>query len=306
MAVASVSSGFLFLAPFLMPPFLGFVGIVSLFSPLPLIYSALSLGASKGGVTALLGLVLVVLLEGPGAGVQFVCEFGLLAVVLAFVLARRRSVASAVLTTSLIVSASVAAAGLLYSAVSGVDPLAGIRGWIDASLTQIVDAVGKSSVPAFDLQAFRDKQQAIGDAIFSVLPALVLVFFIMVSFLNLVVVNRLFEMRGFPRPVVEDLTRWRSPERLVWLLIAAGFATLVFGGLFSALALNTLILLGLVYFFQGLAIVAHFLRAWRVPGFAAGLCYFLVLTQLPLTVLVAVAGLFDLWGNFRRLQGTNA
>lgn len=301
MATASFSSGFLFLAPSLMPSFFGLVGFVSLFAPLPLIFSALRLGASKGGVTALLSLVLVALVGGTGAGVQFVFEFGLLALVLAFVLVRRRSVASTILTASVIVSASGAAAGLFYSAVSGVDPLAGIRGWIDATLTQILDAVGKSSVPAHDLQAFRDKQQAIGDVLFSVLPALVLVFFIMVSFLNLMVVNRLFEMRGFPRPVVEDLTRWRSPEKLVWLLIAAGFATLVFSGLFSALALNMLILLGLVYFFQGLAIVAHFLRAWRVPGFAAGLCYFMVLTQLPLTILVAIAGLFDLWGNFRRL-----
>jgi len=61
-----------------------------------------------------------------------------------------------------------------------------------------------------------------------------------------------------------------------------------------------LIVLGTIYFLQGLAVIACFLDKWRWPPVFRTLAYGLVFIQQPLSLGVALLGLFDLWFDFRR------
>jgi uncharacterized protein YybS (DUF2232 family) len=102
------------------------------------------------------------------------------------------------------------------------------------------------------------------------------------------------------------LREWKSPEPLVWGLIASGFVLFVpgFAGL-RAVALNVLLVIGACYFAQGLAVIAFFFHKNNVPRFLRGLTYVLIIFQQIFTLLVVGLGLFDLWGDFRRLGKNN-
>lgn len=100
-----------------------------------------------------------------------------------------------------------------------------------------------------------------------------------------------------------DLREWKSPDRLVWVLLAPSLALfLPLGWPVRAVAVNLVFVCLLFYFFQGLAIVAYYFHRKRVPMFFRVLGYLLIVFEQFLTVLVIGLGFFDLWGDFRRLE----
>jgi uncharacterized protein YybS (DUF2232 family) len=68
------------------------------------------------------------------------------------------------------------------------------------------------------------------------------------------------------------------------------------------IALNLLLVIGAYYFAQGLAVIGFFFHKNKVPRFLRGLTYVLIVFQQIFTLLVVGLGLFDLWGDFRRLS----
>ena len=102
------------------------------------------------------------------------------------------------------------------------------------------------------------------------------------------------------------LREWKAPERLVWGLILCGFILFIpgFDGL-RFVAANLLLVIAAFYFAQGLAIVGYFFHKNNVPRFLRGITYVLIVFQQIFTLLVVGLGLFDLWGNFRRLGKDN-
>ena len=91
------------------------------------------------------------------------------------------------------------------------------------------------------------------------------------------------------------------------LLIACGFALFIPDlGLLRIVALNLLLVIGAFYFAQGLAVIGFFFHKNNVPRFLRGLTYVLIVFQQIFTLLVVGLGLFDLWGDFRRLSKNKA
>jgi len=103
-------------------------------------------------------------------------------------------------------------------------------------------------------------------------------------------------------PVFGDLTRWKSPPELVWMLIAAGYGAFLTGGAAAWFAANLFALLLAVYFCQGLVIAQFYLRRWRSPLWLVGLVYLFIVLEWLVATGVTLVGVFDLWADFRRLN----
>jgi len=141
------------------------------------------------------------------------------------------------------------------------------------------------------------------DRIVQLLPALVFL-----SFAFMTLVNILYLLRRFPERRGEwfslvSLREWKAPEQLVWALIACGFIPFIPGlGSIRSLAFNLLLVIGAFYFAQGLAVIGFFFAKNKVPRFLRALTYVLIVFQQIFTLVVVGLGLFDLWGDFRRLR----
>ena len=140
------------------------------------------------------------------------------------------------------------------------------------------------------------------DGLIRIFPGLMIMGTVLVSWANFLMARIFLMKRGLMSPDESDLRKWQAPEQLVWLLIASGFALFLFSGTASSLGLNGLIVFGLVYFFQGLAIVAFWLDRKKAPRFFRVLTYTLIALQQYLTLGVALLGLFDMWIDFRKIK----
>jgi hypothetical protein len=100
------------------------------------------------------------------------------------------------------------------------------------------------------------------------------------------------------------IRRWRTPDWFVWPALLCGAALLFdvpYAALFARNLLNSILL---IYFFQGMSILAYFLDSLRLRGPIRVLFYGTAI--LFLTLMVVSFGFFDLWVRFRsrsRFQG---
>jgi len=97
-----------------------------------------------------------------------------------------------------------------------------------------------------------------------------------------------------------SFARWRTPPHLIWVLIAGGFLQLVPVEMAATAGWNILLVMLPLYFFQGLAVVHHFLRRKNYPRSVKSMLYLLMLIVNPLPIIITSVGVFDLWIDFRR------
>jgi len=158
------------------------------------------------------------------------------------------------------------------------------------------------------LDAARESRRAIGILAF---PSLVCSAAVLWLWLNLVYSRWFVASRG----VDDDLTAWRMPDMALYLLIGcmAGLVLQVepIGAFFPPVeplkvgALNGLVLLGALYWLQGVAVVNwYFFRAGlgpiaRMVGLAAQV---VLMMNVGTTVLFVLLGLSDAWFNLRRFS----
>jgi hypothetical protein len=95
---------------------------------------------------------------------------------------------------------------------------------------------------------------------------------------------------------------WRAPHHLIWVLIVSGFAMFLPVREISILSRNVFGVMLACYFCQGLAIVNYYLQRFGLPRGLRIASYLLIAVQQIVAALVLALGIFDFWGDFRRLE----
>jgi uncharacterized protein YybS (DUF2232 family) len=178
-----------------------------------------------------------------------------------------------------------------------------IRGVLKENLEISLRVYERIGFSGEGMEILRERAPQTIEMVLQIMPALAFTSFAIVILINLFFLYRRFPDRHSFFVSTGDLREWKSPEPLVWCFILSGFSLFLPGWeLLRTLALNLFLVIAVFYFFQGLAIVAYYFHHKNVPFFLRGLTYVLIVFEQVFTVFVVGLGLFDLWGDFRRLK----
>ncbi len=288
----------LFLAPFAIP-ILG--SLVSIWTPAPLVILYRRRGLADGRRGVALALLLALLAAGmlsSGLAGMFFLFYAALALVLGEAPSLGMSEPKAITLAGFVAAGSMLGLmlGMAWTSGQGLDEL-----WQAQWQEQMEMILGGSGAMGVDKAQLEELRQALyrgGRAMFRLAPALMLGGSLLVAWGNQLLVRR----HGPQQAAQVPLNLWRSPEPLVWVLILAGALAWAAEGWPYWAAINVLLVLGVMYFFQGLAVVAYWLQKKNAPRGLRVMLYALLAVEMILAVLVALAGLFDIWFNFRRLE----
>lgn len=102
-----------------------------------------------------------------------------------------------------------------------------------------------------------------------------------------------------PAAKPKNLIAFRVPASFVWIAIASGAAALIQHNVQWAqiLGMNVLNVMVALYFLQGMAVVGHMFKTFKVSPFWQTLWYIILFVQL--FPLVAFVGFADFWFEFR-------
>ena len=286
-------------------PFVGSAAI--LFIPLPVLYYYSTTGQLKGSAILILSLAVsfaILRLLGEQVIFPVLMLLGLLGIVLAEVLKRKYPLEKAVLY-SVAALVALGALFLLYTSIrSGNAPMHLIGVSITRKVQESISIYTQIDPSSEQAKLIKDNASQIIAFIINIFPAIIIVSASVIVWLNLLAARAVFTKNAIPFPDFGDLTRWKPPEKLVWIPIVAGIMILLPGKQAQLIGINMLLVSLFVYFLEGLAIVGFFFKRGNISPMLRFLFYFVIFAQQYLMVLVIAVGLFDMWIDFRRFSKT--
>src|SRR5712692_659402 len=173
---------------------------------------------------------------------------------------------------------------------------------LNQNLTAALRVHERMGFPQDSLDLLKERIPQVVQTTLQFLPGLLFVSLVLIVLINIVFLCRRFPARRAQWLSIQNFREWKGPEPMVWGLIACGFVLFIPGlQVVRIFALNILLVIAAAYFIQGLAVIAYFFHKNNVPRFLRGVTYVLIAFEQIFTLLVVGLGLFDLWGDFRRL-----
>ncbi len=278
---------------------------LSLLAPLPFLYYSTKLGLYQGikiAAATMLTIGLFAKLIGFPQVILFGVEFSLLGIALSELMRRRVSLGQ----TIFIATAFMLALGisfLFFIALSeNLGPFEMISKYLQGHLRETINAyeqTGISKENALELEVYA---KVFVDTVSNIYPSLMIVGTGFAVWLNIVLAKPLFRIRRLEYPNFAPLDRWQAPDGLVWGVIVSGFALFFLSGGIKLIAINVLIVIMAAYLFHGLSIILFFLNKYRIPSWMRIGIYFLIIVQQLFLAVLALAGLFDQWIDFRKIH----
>lgn len=280
--------------------------IVVILTPLPFFYYFTRFGRLGGGILFGISLVLALLtLRFFDPRILFHLFFfifiGATGMMLSEVLRRSWSIEKTLIVPVAVLFVFSACLLLLHAYQIGQTPWQLIESFVLSSLQENIKLYEQMDVSSEQITFIKDHAGQIVTLLTNIFPAIFLVGTSLMIWLNLFAARLLFYRYSMCYPDFGDLTRWKAPEKMVWLLIVSGGMLLVPLAAVRYTGVNLLIICLAVYLCAGLSIIGYFLKVKRVPVFFKALLYVLILIQQYLLIFAIILGLFDLWADFRRL-----
>lgn len=289
-----------FLAVVLIP----FIGpVVVIMTPLPILYYCLRLGRMRGlaalavsflAVSGILGLL------GHHPNISVLLMIGFSGVMLSEVLNRNYSLEKTLLVASLALLFSGLGFMIFHALRTGVGLQEMVELYVSGVVHDNVRLYEKLDVSEDQILLIRENVPQITQFFTGIFPALALSGAIVTVWLNLLAGRLLLQRKSIGFPDFGDLTSWKAPDRLVWILIASGGMTLAPSDALNTVGVNILIVCCLIYLCQGLAIAGFFFKHRKIPAIFRLLFYTLLLVQQYMLIIVIAFGLFDIWIDFRK------
>lgn len=157
-----------------------------------------------------------------------------------------------------------------------------------------------------DLGIDEDKAIQFQEVMEDIIPKIYPAMFILGTALSVILIvllsKPLFRFKDLPYPNFGPMDRWQAPELMVWGVIVTGFALFLTTGGIKLFAVNALIVMVAIYVFHGLSIAQFFLNKYHTPLLGRLGVYLLIFILPYFLVTLAIAGLFDQWADFRKMN----
>lgn len=290
-----VGSFVLFAAYLAVPPLGIFSGILA---PFPAAYNRLLHGRTASLIVILGTVTAITALFGVFAGSLYLGMCGMIGILMPELLLRGISGSRALFWTTAANLLVFSAGFIVYSTVSGINLQQLISAEISGSLKQAVALYEKSGVTGEELELLKRSMSTAAELLQRLYPALITVMLIGIAGCNLALVQK-SAAKATATFSISNFSTFRNPDLLVWALIVSGFLLLLPDSPITTPALNIVLIVTMLYFIQGMAVIAALSSRYSVPALMRILLYVILIIQPYLLAIVAGIGLFDLWGDFR-------
>ena len=290
----------------LVSTWLPFIGpLFSLLTPLPFIFYASKLGPNQGLKTSLITLLIVGLiarLAGYFHIILFCLEFALVGLIISGIFRKEFSFGLTIFWGTVLMLFVGAVFLFMVGLSKGMGPAELILGYFQSNLEKTINFYDNMDLDQEKIAQLKQFSSFLKDLIAKVYPALLMVGTGFVIWINVVISKPLFRLWKVKYPDFGPMDRWQAPEFMVWGVIVAGFSLFFPITGIKFVAINVLIVLSVIYIFHGLSIVMFFFNKYNLPAWARFGLYVLIIIQYMFLIVLAFAGLFDQWIDFRKIH----
>lgn len=280
-------------------PLIGFIG--SWLVPLPVLFYRARLSRKHAAVIPAVVILLLTII-GKGFSPDVFFFTGLM--LLGFLLSESFGMNFSIERTILFSSGGVMLAGcfvlFFYSNISTTGFFELISGYMEKNLALTLEFYKEMGMPEDKLNIISESKEEIIFILIRILPGLTATVIFFTAWVNILIAGSIFMKHQISFADFGNLKLWKAPDQLIWVAIVCGIAIMLPIDAFKIISLNFILVLLLIYFFQGIAIVAFYFDKKNFPNGLRILLYGLIALQAILKIFVIGIGFFDMWVDFRK------
>ncbi len=277
--------------------------LLLIITPLPIVYYYFRAGRLQGFAiffTSFFLVSAVLTFSGSVASLPFLLLTGSLGLFISEIFRRNYSIERTVIYPVAVVLLLWCSFIVFQSLSAGEDPWRLVEDYIGSNVQESIRFYAQMDLPTEQIDFLKENVKQITAFFANIFPALVLVSASFIVWVNILAAKEIFQKKGMWSPDFGDLARWKTPERLIWLFIAAVGMLLAPVAWVNIIGLNVVIVCLFAYLLQGLSIISFLFKTRNVHRTFRIFCYFLIFVQQYMLLLLAAVGVFDLWVDFRR------
>src|SRR5690554_1001528 len=291
------------------------VGLLSIYLT-PLVLILYPVGAVvygiKNGVNPAAGVITIAsLIIGLGtgdfiSGIILLILFGPLTVALAYGMKKRRRPLQVLVTGSLVFFTSTLMVFYLAGSLTGLSIINQLENAFKETLFIQIDMLKGMGLSNYEIDSARRMLEDGYRYIILILPSILMFLALLVSHVNYIITVWLLRKLNIGILQMPWLHRFTVPNNFalgVLVMFAGVFiGRSLDGTYYETIFLNLLVLIGVVFILQGLAVVSFFLIKWKMNAFTRGLVVFLAIAFSPVLTAVSLIGGLDVVLDFRKLR----
>jgi uncharacterized protein YybS (DUF2232 family) len=181
-----------------------------------------------------------------------------------------------------------------------VNPWQLVEKYIAATIQANVKLYSQLPLNVEDINFIKDNEKNIIDGITQIFPSLIIIASTLIIWTNFLLGKQILGKADITWPKFTELTRWKSPEFIIWIFIISGGLFFVPYKDINIFSLNIFLVTCFIYLLQGLAIVSFLFQSRKVHLFLRYIFYFFIAVQQMLMIPIVAIGLFDIWIDFRK------
>lgn len=194
----------------------------------------------------------------------------------------------------------------VYGTFQNIKPYQQLLEVLDTGFAQTYEYYRNSSeIPAESILQLELAINVLRRIIPTILPGILCCTVLITVWINLLFSASLIARLQPEKTPWKKYSQWRLPDKLVWILIAGGIILMFGHEQTSQVGIGIFFTTALLYFFQGLAVFVYMLDKWNIPVYLRAIIYIILILQSYGLILLILAGLADVWLDFRRMQPTD-
>jgi uncharacterized protein YybS (DUF2232 family) len=281
-------------------PIIGF--FCSLLLPLPVLFYRSKLGRSTGSIIPVASIALMIVILGRASiDILFFGELLLLGFVLSELIEMNLSVEKTICYAVSAILLTGTFGLLLHGSMARIGIQALISDYVAKNLQLTMAIYENMGVSEDSIHLISNSLENIQYVLVRIFPSLVIGSTLFVAWVNLLIAKPMLTARKLFFSDFGSLNLWKAPDFLVWGAIGCGLILLLPSKALKMFGLNGLIILMIVYFFEGIAIVSFYFEKKEFSRILRLFLYTLIVLQQIILFLIIGIGFFDTWLNFRRL-----
>jgi len=273
---------------------------LGLLTPAPLYYSLVVYGYKTGAAIIAGAGLFVLLASGPGSCLLFLAMFGVAAFALAESHRRGESLEAAMGRATLAAYIAAGAVFLLSAALAGEGPGAILAAWARDAVDALTKSYSGMELGQKTAEWFNANGNFLVESFVRVFPGLSFISVMLMVAVNMLVIRAVSLRSGWGiHPAGHSLAGWKTPDAMVWGVVAGGFGIVLFEGVAETVFLNLLMVSLAVYMVQGVALAHFMFMRFNIPVPIRALGYFVIFSYPLFIGIVCAFGLMDTWMDFR-------
>ncbi|GEM_PF-6213959 len=297
--LASLLSSSLYLSA-LISPLVG--GILNFFAPLPLVYIGVTNKNYLLYICIALSSILVFVVSGKFSLALYLIQYIMPFFLLFEFFNRGFKGVNTIFIVSVLTTFLSILLILLFSGWDIYSLTNDFTSFINSNFQAVLQSYKEIGVSESDIATIKNNLSKISYLIVRILPSLMIIFYSSLFFLNLSIVRRAVKSDIG----IVDISNWSLPFWVVWVFILAGFEIfLIKYPPIKWITFNILILCCYLFLIQGFSVIEFCFEKLNYSKIMKNIFYIFIFFSQFLLILVALAGLFDNWFNFRKIINNN-